>query len=127
MGSVGTRGAGVSPFCGFVGLSRVPFEANFTPAVEIGWRLDRPWWGQGYATEAARACLDHGFGPIGLSEIVSFTTTKNTRSRAVMERLGMKYDPACDFDHPAIADGNRVRRHVLYRLGREEHMGRSGT
>jgi ribosomal-protein-alanine N-acetyltransferase len=118
---------GVSPFCGFVGLSRVPFEASFTPAVEIGWRLDRPWWGHGYASEAARACLDHGFGPVGLSEIVSFTTTKNTRSRAVMERLGMKHDPDGDFDHPGIPEGSPVRPHVLYRLGRDEHMRRTSA
>ncbi len=109
---------GVSPFCGFVGLNTVPFEASFTPAVEIGWRLDRPWWGHGYASEAARACLDHAFGPLGLSEIVSFTITLNARSRAVMERLGMKHDPAGDFDHPGIPVGSSVRPHVLYRLAR---------
>jgi len=108
----------VSPFCGFVGLSRVPFETNFTPAVEIGWRLDRHWWGHGYASEAARACLEYGFGPLGLTDIVSFTTTKNTRSRAVMERLGMTRDPAEDFDHPAVPEASPVRRHVLYRLSR---------
>jgi ribosomal-protein-alanine N-acetyltransferase len=108
----------VSPFCGFVGLSRVPFETNFTPAVEIGWRLDRLWWGHGYASEAARACLEYGFGPLGLTDIVSFTTTKNTRSRAVMERLGMTRDPAEDFDHPAVPEASPVRRHVLYRLNR---------
>jgi RimJ/RimL family protein N-acetyltransferase len=109
---------GVSPFCGFVGLSRVPFETNFTPAVEIGWRLDRPWWGHGYASEAARACLEYGFGPLGLTDIVSFTTTKNARSRAVMKRLGMKRDPAEDFDHPGVPEASPVRRHVLYRLNR---------
>ena len=108
----------VSPFCGFVGLSRVPFETNFTPAVEIGWRLDRPWWGHGYASEAASACLEYGFGPLGLTDIVSFTTTKNARSRAVMERLGMTRDPAEDFDHPAVPEASPVRRHVLYRLNR---------
>ena len=75
---------GVSAFCGFVGLSRVPFEASFTPAVEIGWRLDQPWWGHGYATEAATAVV----GTLvvrddsGCPEIVSFTTTLNTSSRA---------------------------------------------
>src|ERR1700683_4025102 len=79
----------VSPFCGFVGLSRVPFEASFTPAVEIGWRLHQPWGGHGYATEAAAACVDFAFVTLGLPEIVSFTTTLNTRSRGVMERLGM--------------------------------------
>lgn len=113
---------GVASFCGFVGLSRVPFEASFTPAVEIGWRLDRPWWGHGYATEAARACLEYAFGPLGLTEIVSFTTTKNDRSRSVMERLGMKHDPGHDFDHPRIPEGSPVRRHVVYRLTQAEYL-----
>lgn len=111
---------GVSTFCGFVGLSRVPFEAAFTPAVEIGWRLDQPWWGKGYATEAATACVEYAFGTLGLEEIVSFTTTLNTRSRAVMERLGMRHDPSGDFEHPGIPEGNPVRPHVLYRLERAD-------
>jgi len=113
---------GVAPFCGFVGLSTVPFEASFTPAVEIGWRLARDWWGHGYATEAARACLSHAFGPLGLTEIVSFTTTKNARSRAVMERLGMKHNPVDDFDHPRIPEGSPVRPHVVFRLTRAEYL-----
>jgi 3-dehydroquinate dehydratase / shikimate dehydrogenase len=110
---------GVSEFCGFVGLNRVPFEASFTPAVEIGWRLDQPWWGKGYATEAANACVEYAFTTLALPEIVSFTTTLNDRSRAVMERLGMRRDPNGDFDHPGIPPGNPVRPHVLYRLSRE--------
>ena len=111
---------GVSPFCGFVGLSRVPFEASFTPAVEIGWRLDQPWWGHGYATEAATAVVEFAFETLGLSKIVSFTTTLNTRSRAVMERLGLRHDPHGDFEHPGIPAGNPVRPHVLYRLERDD-------
>jgi RimJ/RimL family protein N-acetyltransferase len=109
---------GVSKFCGFVGLNKVPFEASFTPAVEIGWRLDQPWWGRGYATEAASACVEFAFETLGLDEIVSFTTTLNNRSRGVMERLGMTHDPKGNFDHPGIPVGNPVRPHVLYRLKR---------
>ena len=109
---------GVSPFCGFVGIQWVPFAESFTPAVEIGWRIDRPWWGNGYVTESARACLDFGFNALGLDEIVSMTTTKNRRSRAVMERLGMMQDPDADFEHPAIPEASPVRHHVLYRLAR---------
>jgi len=109
---------GVTEFAGFVGLSRVGFEAHFTPAVEIGWRLARPCWGQGYATEAARAAVAHGLGPCGLDEIVSFTSPGNTRSRAVMERIGMTHDPADDFDHPRLPPGSPLQRHVLYRLSR---------
>jgi RimJ/RimL family protein N-acetyltransferase len=103
------------PFIGFVGLHRVPFEAPFTPAVEVGWRLGRAYWGNGYATEAARAAVGHGHES-GLAEILSFTSADNRRSRAVMERLGMTTDPADDFDHPAVPVGHRLRRHVLYRF-----------
>jgi RimJ/RimL family protein N-acetyltransferase len=105
-------------FIGFVGLAVPRFEAHFTPAVEIGWRLARPWWGHGYATEAARAALAFGFDELGLEEIVSFTTVANERSRRVMERLGMTHDPADDFAHPLLAADDPVSPHVLYRLGR---------
>lgn len=101
---------------GFVGLQTVPPELPFAPTTEIGWRLARSAWGQGYATEAARAALRFGFAGVGLAEIVAFTTVGNTRSRAVMERLGMTRDPAEDFDHPGIAPPSPLRRHVLYRI-----------
>jgi len=110
--------AGVAPFAGFVGLSVPAFEAPFTPCVEIGWRLVAAQWGQGYATEAARAVLVHAWDAVGLDEVVSFTTIGNTRSRAITARLGMRYDPADDFDHPRLAAGHPLRRHVLYRLAR---------
>jgi RimJ/RimL family protein N-acetyltransferase len=105
-------------FLGFVGLASPACEADFTPAVEIGWRLGRHAWGHGYATEAARAALRFGFETLGLDEILSWTVPSNTRSRAVMERLGMTHDPSDDFDHPGIPVGNPLRRHVLYRLSR---------
>jgi ribosomal-protein-alanine N-acetyltransferase len=111
------RGGG---FIGFTGLARPEFEAHFTPAVEVGWRLARHAWGHGYATEAARAALGFAFGPAALEEVVSFTSVGNARSRAVMERLGMTRDPAEDFDHPGIPIGDPLRRHVLYRLRRPE-------
>lgn len=110
---------GVDSFVGYVGLSVPRFElATVTPCVEIGWRLAAAHWGRGYATEAARAALDHGFGALGLTEIVSFTVPANRRSRAVMERLGMVRNPAEDFDHPLLPEGHPLRRHVLYRLTR---------
>jgi ribosomal-protein-alanine N-acetyltransferase len=108
----------VAPFIGYVGLSRPTFEAHFMPAVEVGWRLAREHWGHGYATEAAQAAVDVGFGELGLDEIVSFTVPANFRSRRVMERLGMTHDPADDFEHPRVPEGHRLRRHVLYRLPR---------
>ncbi len=103
-------------FIGFAGLNVPNFEAPFMPAVEVGWRLARRAWGQGYATEAGRAALDFGFGQVGLTEIVSLTSVGNERSRAVMERLGMTRDPADDFDHPTVPAGRPLRRHVLYRI-----------
>lgn len=101
---------------GFTGLAMTTFDAPFTPAVEIGWRLARTAWGKGYATEAAQAALGFGFEEVGLSEIVSFTTVANARSRAVMDRIGMSHDAAEDFDHPGIPAGHPQRRHVLYRI-----------
>ena len=109
---------GAAPFIGFVGLRRVTFPAPFTPAIEAGWRLARERWGRGYATEAARAALAHGFGPLALPEIVAFAVPGNAASRRVMERIGMTRDPADDFDHPAIPEGSPLRRHVLYRAAR---------
>lgn len=105
-------------FIGFIGLSHIPFEAHFTPAVEVGWRLASAHWGRGYATEGARASLEAGFTQLGLDEIVSITVPANARSRRVMERIGMTRDPADDFDHPRLADGDPLRRHVLYRITR---------
>ncbi len=107
-----------APFIGFVGLSEVRFEAPFTPAVEIGWRLAREHWGRGYAPEAARAALDHGFDELALAEIVSFTVVANTRSRRVMEKIGMHHDPTGDFVHPSLPDAHPLGPHVLYRISR---------
>ena len=109
---------GVTPFAGCVGLMVPTFEAPFTPAVEVGWRLSREAWGQGYATEAARAALEFAFKHLDLDEIVSLTTITNEPSQKVMQRLGMQRDPRDDFDHPRIAAGHPLRRHVLYRVVR---------
>ena len=97
---------------GFTGLAVPAFAPEL---VEVGWRLARSAWGHGYAAEAARAAIAHGRGA-GVGEVVSFTAVDNVRSRRVMERLGMTHDPADDFDHPALPEGHRLRRHVLYRL-----------
>jgi RimJ/RimL family protein N-acetyltransferase len=105
----------VAAFVGVVGLANIPYEAHFTPAVELHWRLARPFWGRGYATEAARAALDYGFATLCLGEIVAVTVPANQRSRRVMERLGMTRDPAEEFDHPNLPAGP-LKRHVLYRL-----------
>jgi RimJ/RimL family protein N-acetyltransferase len=103
-------------FIGFTGLSPVDIPVAFAPAVEIGWRLARPFWGRGLASEAAAAVVAFGFTERDLREIVSFTAVGNARSRAVMERLGMHHDAQEDFDHPLLGEADLLRRHVLYRL-----------
>jgi RimJ/RimL family protein N-acetyltransferase len=107
---------GVANFIGAVGLSRVKFEASFTPAVEVAWRLHRRYWGHGYATEAAQAAIEDGFMRVGLQEIVALTALGNKASMRVMERLGMMR--TIEFDHPSIPEGSPLRRHILYRLAR---------
>lgn len=100
---------------GFTGLGIPRFDAPFVPCVEVGWRLAHDAWGHGYATEAARLAVRHGFDELHLEEIVSYTTVNNLRSRRVMERLGMTRDPADDFLHPRLV-GHPLQPHVLYRL-----------
>jgi RimJ/RimL family protein N-acetyltransferase len=102
-------------FIGYVGLWPATFEAAFTPAVEVGWRLAAEHWGHGFATEAAHRALRFGFQVVGLAKIVSFTAVGNVRSWRVMERLGMQQDPD-GFDHPLVPEGHPLRRHVLYRI-----------
>ena len=107
---------GVAELIGILGLAFARIDSHFTPCVEIGWRLAREHWGKGYATEGARASLRHGFEQLGLDEIVAMTVPANARSRAVMEKVGMKRSPADDFDHPMLPKGHVLRRHVLYRI-----------
>jgi RimJ/RimL family protein N-acetyltransferase len=107
-------------FLGYVGLVIPRFEASFTPCVEIGWRFAREHWGKGLATEGAEALVRHGFEVLKLPELVSFTVPRNLRSVRVMQKLGMSRNPFDDFDHPSLADGHPLRRHVLYRLRRED-------
>jgi ribosomal-protein-alanine N-acetyltransferase len=114
-------------FLGCVGLSVPTFAAHFTPCVEAMWRLLPRYWGQGYATEAARAVCRFGFESLLLEELLAFTVPGNTRSRAVMERLGMAHEARDDFDHPRLPAGDRLCRHVLYRLSRAAWSSQSGT
>lgn len=101
-------------FIGFTGLDPVDEDTPFT-GVEVGWRLARPHWGHGYATEAALAALDHGFTTLDLAEILAITTATNLRSQAVMRRIGMTRDPSDDFDDLTVPEGP-LRRNVVYRL-----------
>jgi len=109
---------GEASFAGIAGLNHITFDAHFTPAVEVAWRLMRRYWGQGIAHEAARAVIEDGFYRLGLDEIVAITTPANRRSWRLMERLGMVRDAGGDFDHPRVPAGHPLVRHVLYRLRR---------
>lgn len=115
---------GGDPFIGFTGITPINFEATFAPATEIGWRLARSAWGHGYATEAASAVLAHAFNELGFQSLVAITGTINRRSRRVMERIGMRYDPADDFDHPLVPPDHPIFPHVLYRIGSSDWRGR---
>ncbi len=101
-------------FIGFVGLHAPSNDFPFSPCVEVGWRLAKPYWGLGYATEAAQSAISFGFQQLHLKELVAFTAITNLKSRAVMERLGMQFDS--EFDHPQVSVESVLRRHVLYRL-----------
>lgn len=109
---------------GFVGLSIPRFRAHFMPCVEIGWRLAHKHWGNGYAPEAAEEVLRDAFERVKLENLVSFTATSNTNSMRVMEKIGMVRDPAEDFEHPSLEEDHPLRRHVLYRLSREQWLSR---
>jgi RimJ/RimL family protein N-acetyltransferase len=102
-------------FIGFTGLSNPGFESYFTPCVEIGWRLSKSHWGQGFATEAAEACLEYGFNTLGIKEIYSFTSVHNVRSEQVMIKTGMVKQGF--FEHPQIEEGHFLKQHVLYKAG----------
>jgi RimJ/RimL family protein N-acetyltransferase len=109
---------GSGQFIGFVGL-HTPSELPFSPCVEIAWRLAFKHWGKGFASEAASGALQVGFGLLNLPEIVSFTAVRNLRSRAVMERLGMREAPST-FEPPHIPVDSPLRLHCLYPLSRDD-------
>lgn len=101
---------------GFTGFM-VPW---FRDGVEIGWRIRSDFWGRGIAPEAARECLRHGFDELGFDEVISFTAVTNTKSRRVMEKIGLVHDPDADFGHPGLPEGHPLRPHVLYRIRRAD-------
>lgn len=105
---------------GFCGLAVPTFDPGFAPAVEVGWRFAFEQWGQGYATESARAALGYGFEHAGLDRVLSWAVPANQRSIQVMRRIGLTAAPELDFDHPRFLDDDRLRRHVVYRITREE-------
>ena len=106
-------------FIGFVGLNETHADMSFAPAVEIAWRLHKDYWGQGYATEAARAALEFAFTELALTEVVSFTAVINKRSQLIMQRIGMT-NTQDNFYHPALNADHRLAEHVLYKITREQ-------
>lgn len=105
-------------FIGFVGLWKPKFEADFTPCVEVGWRLLSEHWGRGYAPEAAIASINDGFNRAGLDEIMSFTSVHNKKSIRVMEKIGLKRQ--ADFEHPQLPEGHFLRPHVRYSIYKDD-------
>ena len=115
----------VAPFIGFVGIYIPAYEMNFSPCVEIGWRIAEAHWNKGYATEAAQAAMK--FGMDRFEEVVSFTSPENKASQRVMQKLGMSHDPKENFDHPLLPADHRLCCHVLYRMNRERYAARKST
>jgi len=101
-----------SEFIGFIGLSEQTFEAPFTPCVDIGWRLRKTAWNQGFATEGAARCLDFAFQDLNLQKIVAVAPKINVRSEQVMKKIGMK--KLREFEHPLLRDCERLKDCVLY-------------
>ncbi|MDH5608893.1 MAG: GNAT family N-acetyltransferase [Cyclobacteriaceae bacterium] len=101
-----------SRFIGFLGIQAIPFPASFGPGFEIGWRLVRQAWGNGYATEGALRCMTYAHEAAGLGEIYAFTSIHNQRSARVMRKTGM----TCmgTFQHPRMEAGHWLETHVLY-------------
>lgn len=104
-------------FIGFVGLSQPAHWHPCAGHVDIGWRLDKKHWGQGYATEASKQVLHIAFNYLELKCLVSFTSECNLPSINIMEKIGMR-KANVGFDHPRITSSSRLRKHVIYRLGR---------
>ncbi|HEX4693418.1 GNAT family N-acetyltransferase [Sphingomonas sp.] len=105
-------------FLGFCGIKPGPADTPIADEIEIGWRLRRDAWGQGYAREAAEAAIAWTWANTDAPEIAAITVTANANSWGLMERLGMARDPAGDFDHPAVPDGDPLKRHITYRMAR---------
>ncbi len=109
-------------FIGFIGLHSPNFHTTFTPCIEIGWRLAKDFWEQGYALEGAKKVLDYAFNTLKLKEIVSFTSEKNYRSLSVMKRLNMQYCPENNFDHPYIAKEDPLCKHLFYKIEKKAYL-----
>jgi RimJ/RimL family protein N-acetyltransferase len=102
---------------GFCGVSRGPVPP-IEGELEIGWRMAADCWGKSYAREAAEATLRWIATNRPGESICAITSVGNVRSRGLMERLGMRYRPEMDFDHPNVDEGSHLKPHVTYWLER---------
>ena len=107
-------------FIGFIGLHNQPELFQFSPCVEIGWRLSKKYWGMGYATEGARAALIYAFEVLNLNKVVAFTARINKPSEDVMKRLGM--NKSREFKHPELPKGHILENHVLYEINKNNFI-----
>lgn len=106
-------------FIGFIGFNIPNFESDFTPCIEIGWRLKKEAWGRGYATEGARECLAYGFAILNFPEVFSFTSSLNTPSENIMKKIGMQ--KVGEFKHPNLPDTSPLKKHLLYKITKDEY------
>lgn len=107
-------------FIGFIGLLEITMEIEGKGSAEIGWRLDKQFWKQGYAVEGALACIAYAFGSLAMDQIYSFTSTINQASETVMRRVGMV--KVGEFEHPKLDEDSPLKKHVLYKINRREKM-----
>lgn len=105
-------------FVGFIGLNEQTFPSDFTPCVDIGWRLKKAAWNNGYATEGARACLAYGFTQVNLNQIAAMAPVVNARSQNVMKKIGMK--KVTNFTHPELLSYPHLRECVLFSLTKSQ-------
>lgn len=103
-----------SRFIGYIGFFNAEFESEFTPCIEIGWRLSKEYWNKGYATEGAKACLNYGFNLLHFESVHSFTAKINTKSINVMEKIGL--EKQSEFDHTKVDKNSNLKLHVLYKI-----------
>jgi RimJ/RimL family protein N-acetyltransferase len=114
---------GKAPFIGFAGCWPTRPELPFAPAIEIGWRIAKPYWGRGFAPEAARASLADAFERAGVDQVLAYATHANEPSLQVMRKIGMTYSPGEDFGHPMFEEGHPLQRHVVYRITADQFRG----
>lgn len=107
-------------FVGFIGLSEKSFPADFTPCIDIGWRLKKEVWNRGLATEGARACLYYGFNQLSLDQINAIAPSVNLKSQKIMKKIGMK--EVKTFDHPELAAYPHLQECVLFSISNSEFI-----